>query len=140
MEELAEDAAAVVATVLGAFEGTSAADGYSEGMNSSGSLPLVLWGHSVGAFVALRLGQLLSDRSIVNIMHLIISQCRAPQIQSEFNESVHTVKLHKSHDRDVLLRLLSTGMLPTYMDERIDMLRSYSSIFRAGGTRKIYFS
>ena len=50
------------------------------------TVPLLFWGHSLGGFVALRLGQLLEKRGIISIAHLIVSQCRAPQV-SRYNIS-----------------------------------------------------
>lgn len=95
-------------------------------------VPLMIWGHSVGAFVALRLCQSLHASNIVSATHLMVSQCRAPQVQSEFNASEHTVKLFRSTERDIRLRMLSLGAVPDYLFDRMDMLRTHYSIFRAG--------
>lgn len=161
---LVDDAASGITELLGLldvekgmgeikFEGNAESD-ESTVVPKNGRLPLVFWGHSLGAFVALRLAQLLAKNSNISISHLIVSHCRAPQVrtsiqfhcrrkskcviffkfkvQSAFNGSVHTVKLFTSNEREIRLRFVGLGGIPNYMATRMDMLGIYIPMFRAG--------
>lgn len=89
-------------------------------------LPLMLFGHSMGALVAYEMAQTLASRKEFPLAGLIVSGCNAPHIKS-----CHTRCSHDASEQQILADICSLGGTPPSLLADQDLMRSLLPNIRA---------
>mmetsp|Transcript_30643 Transcript_30643/g.31181 ORF Transcript_30643/g.31181 Transcript_30643/m.31181 type:complete len:433 (+) Transcript_30643:316-1614(+) len=84
-----------------------------------------LFGHTVGAVIALEFAIELCVRNLPQPSHLIVSNCVAPQIVTDRNDDWTAKKIYKSSLGTFVSLMFEQGIVPAIFHERRDFLESF---------------
>jgi medium-chain acyl-[acyl-carrier-protein] hydrolase len=88
-------------------------------------LPIVLFGHSVGAFASFELAHTLADQLGVKVRHLFVSGARAPQLPRNRRP------IHDLSEEDFINELKTLNGTPRELLESPELMRMISTTLRA---------
>eukprot|EP01041_Mallomonas_annulata_P000305 gene305-550_t len=92
--------------------------------------PTVVFGHHVGALLAYELALELRVKGLLEVTHLVVSDCVSPKLVAEINDDWKIAKRHKLDPGQFVAEMVSASMVPTSLLQRRDMLELFVQNFR----------